>query len=128
MPAQVNVSGIFKLFINRNGKNIDAVAIATKHGLMFVFDRVTGKPIFPIEEKPFTASKMPGEKSWPTQPIPTVVPHFTRHEVTKEMLNPYLPEEEKQKWYKRIAAAKSGLYVARRFRWSKFWQYCLGSR
>ena len=97
--------------VNSNGKQIDAVAIATKNGLMFVFDRVTGKPIFPIEEKPFPASKMPGEKSWPTQPIPTLVPHFTRHEVTEEMLNPYLPEEEKQKWYKRIAAAKSGLYV-----------------
>lgn len=97
--------------VNRDGKQIDAVAIATKHGLMFVFDRVTGKPIFPIEEKPFPVSKMPGEKSWPTQPVPTVVPSFTRHEVTKEMLNPNLPEEEKQKWYKRIDAAKSGLFV-----------------
>jgi quinoprotein glucose dehydrogenase len=97
--------------VNREGKQIDAVAVATKHGFMFVFDRVTGKPIFPIEEKPFPASKMPGEKSWPTQPVPTVVPSFTRHEVTKEMLNSYLPEEERQKWYKRIDAAKSGLFV-----------------
>ncbi|MFL5808419.1 MAG: c-type cytochrome, partial [Flavisolibacter sp.] len=97
--------------VNNNGQQIDAVAVATKHGFMFVFDRVTGKPIFPIEEKPFPASNMPGEKSWPTQPVPTVVPNFTRHEVTKEMLNPYFTEEEKQKWYKRIAAAKSGLYV-----------------
>lgn len=97
--------------VNKGGQRVDAVAIATKHGFMFVFDRVTGKPIFPIEEKPFPSSKMPGEKSWPTQPIPTVVPSFTRHEVTKDMLNPYLPEEEKQKWYKRIDAAKSGLFV-----------------
>ncbi|HUP12002.1 MAG TPA: PQQ-binding-like beta-propeller repeat protein, partial [Niastella sp.] len=96
--------------VNRNGKQIDAVAVATKHGFVFVFDRVTGKPIFPIEEKPFPASKMPGEKSWPTQPIPTVVPDFTRHKVTKDMVNPYLPEEEKQKWYKRIDAARSGLF------------------
>jgi quinoprotein glucose dehydrogenase len=87
------------------------VAVATKHGFMFVFDRVTGKPVFPIEEKPFPASKMPGEKAWPTQPVPTVVPNFTRHEVTKDMLNPYLTEEEKQKWHKRIDAAKSGLFV-----------------
>jgi quinoprotein glucose dehydrogenase len=97
--------------VNRNGIPVDAVAVATKHGFMFVFNRVTGKPIFPIEEKHFPASKMPGEKSWPTQPIPTVLPAFTRHEVTKEMLNPYLPEDEKEKWIKRIAAAKSGLYV-----------------
>jgi quinoprotein glucose dehydrogenase len=102
---------------------------------MFVFDRVTGKPIFPIEEKPFPASKMPGEKSWPTQPIPTVVPSFTRHEVTKEMLNPYYTEEEKKKWYKRIDSAKSGLFVPPsdkyetimlpgRIGWCKFWKHC----
>jgi quinoprotein glucose dehydrogenase len=97
--------------VNRNGRQTDAVAVATKHGFMFVFDRVTGKPVFPIEEKPFPASKMPGEKAWPTQPVPTVVPGFTRHQVTKEMVNPYLPEEEKQKWYKRIDAAKSGLFI-----------------
>jgi quinoprotein glucose dehydrogenase len=97
--------------VNHDGQQIDAVAVATKHGFVFVFDRVTGKPIFPIEEKPFPASKMPGEKAWPTQPVPAVVPNFTRHEVTKEMLNPYLPKEEQQRWYKRIDAAKSGLFV-----------------
>jgi quinoprotein glucose dehydrogenase len=97
--------------ITRDGKQIDAVAVATKHGFMFVFDRVTGKPVFPIEERPFPASKMPGEKAWPTQPIPAVVPSFIRHAVTKEMLNPYFSEEEKQKWYKRIDSAKSGLFV-----------------
>jgi quinoprotein glucose dehydrogenase len=99
------------LTVNRGGKQIDAVAVATKHGFMFVFDRVNGKPIFPIEEKPFPASSMPGEKAWPTQPIPTAVPAFTRHEVTKDMINPYLSEEEKQKWFKRIDAARSGLFV-----------------
>lgn len=97
--------------VNRNGKDIDAVAVATKHGFMFVFDRVTGKPIFPIEEKPFPASNMPGEKAWPTQPIPSVIPSFVRHKVTKDMLNPSWSEEEKQKWYKRIDAAKSGLFI-----------------
>jgi len=97
--------------VNRNGKKIDAVAIATKHGFMFVFDRVTGVPVFPIQEKPFPPSNMPGEKAWPTQPIPTVVPSFTRHEVTKETLNPYFSEEEKKKWYKKIDSAKSGLFI-----------------
>ncbi|MEO6720486.1 MAG: PQQ-binding-like beta-propeller repeat protein, partial [Ferruginibacter sp.] len=96
--------------VNHEGKKVDAVALATKHGFMFVFDRVTGKPIFPIEEKPFPVSKMPGEKSWPTQPIPTVVPSFTRHEVTKDMINPYYSEQEKKKWSKRIDSAKSGLF------------------
>lgn len=98
------------LTVNRDGKNIDAVAVATKHGFMFVFDRVTGEPVFPIEEKPFPASEMPGEESWPTQPIPSL-PSFTRHEVTKETLNPYFPDSIKQHWYKRLDSARSGLYV-----------------
>jgi len=97
--------------VNLKGKPVDAVAVATKHGFMFVFDRVTGKPIFPIEEKPFPASTMPGEKAWPTQPVPTVIPSFTRHEVTREMVNPYYSEDEKQKWFKRIDSARSGLFV-----------------
>ena len=98
------------LTVNRDGKSIDAVAVATKHGFVFVFDRVTGEPIFPIEEKPFPASEMPGEESWPTQPIPSL-PSFTRHEVTKETLNPYFSDSIKQQWHKRLETAKSGLYV-----------------
>ena len=96
--------------VNRNGKKIDAVAVATKHGFMFVFDRVTGEPVFPIEEKPFPASEMPGEKSWPTQPISSL-PDFTRHEVTKQTLNPFFPDSIKQQWHKRLDSARSGLYV-----------------
>ncbi len=96
--------------LNHNGKNIDAVAIATKNGFVFVFDRVTGDPLFPIEEKPFPASEMPGEQAWPTQPIPSL-PDFTRHEVTKETLNPYFPDSIKQQWYKRLDSGRSGLYI-----------------
>ena len=96
--------------VNQGGKNIDAVAVATKHGFLFVFDRETGKPLFPIEEKPFPASQMPGEKAWPTQPISSL-PNFTRHEVTLETLNPFFPDSIKQQWQKRLATAKSGLYI-----------------
>ena len=53
---------------------------------------------------------MPGEESWPTQPIPSL-PSFTRHEVNKENLNPYFSDSVKQYWHKRIETAKSGLYV-----------------
>lgn len=98
------------LTVERNGKTIDAVAVATKHGFVFVFDRVTGDPVFPIEEKPFPASEMHGEVSWPTQPIPSL-PSFTRHEVTKETLNPYFSGSIKQQWYERLDSAKSGLFV-----------------
>src|SRR4030095_9564582 len=55
---------------------------------------------------------MPGEKSWSTQPIPAAIPDFTRHEVTKETLNPYFSEEIKQRWYGRLDSAKSGLFVS----------------
>src|SRR5688572_24005934 len=53
---------------------------------------------------------MPCEQSWPTQPIPSI-PTFTRHDVTKETLNPYFSDSIKQHWYKRLDSARSGLYV-----------------
>jgi quinoprotein glucose dehydrogenase len=57
--------------INVDGKRIDAVAQLTKHGYVFVFDRVTGKPVWPIHETPVETSDVPGEKAWPTQPVPS---------------------------------------------------------
>ena len=57
--------------VRHDGKLIDAVAQSTKQGFLFVFDRVTGKPLWPIEERPVPKSEMPGEQAWPTQPYPT---------------------------------------------------------
>jgi quinoprotein glucose dehydrogenase len=96
--------------IKREGKEIDVVAVATKHGYVFVFDRVTGESIYPIEEKTFPPSNMPGEEAWPTQPISSL-PSFTRHEVNKENLNPYFNDSIKQYWHKRLETARSGLFV-----------------
>src|SRR5580692_492674 len=62
--------------IRANGKTIDAVAEATKQGFLYVFDRVTGQPVWPIVERPVPKSEMPGEYAWPTQPFPTVIPPF----------------------------------------------------
>ena len=59
------------LTVKHGGKKIDAVAQGTKHGLVFVFDRVTGAPLWPIEEKPAPKSDLRGEQAWPTQPFPT---------------------------------------------------------
>ncbi|HEV8513561.1 MAG TPA: PQQ-binding-like beta-propeller repeat protein [Cyclobacteriaceae bacterium] len=70
--------------LNINGKKIDAVAQTTKHGYIFVFNRETGEPLFPIEEKPFPASDLPGEESWPTQPIPTLPEPFARQKFSAE--------------------------------------------
>ncbi len=58
------------LTVNHGGKKIDVVAQGTKHGLVFVFDRVTGAPLWPIEEKPVPPSDLRGEQAWPTQPFP----------------------------------------------------------
>ncbi len=59
------------LTVKQGGKKVDAVAQGTKHGLLFVFNRVTGTPLWPIEEKPVPQSDLRGEQAWPTQPIPT---------------------------------------------------------
>lgn len=66
--------------ITQNGKKIDAVAQITKHGFIFMFDRVTGRPIFPIDEKPVPQNALPGEDVWPTQPIPTLPQPFARQQ------------------------------------------------
>lgn len=63
--------------IQVNGRKIDAVVQLTKQGFAFVFDRVTGQPIWPITEQSVPPSDVPGEQSWPTQPIPSRPPAFT---------------------------------------------------
>ena len=68
--------------ITVDGKRIDAVVQLTKQGWAFVFDRVTGRPIWPIEERPVGRSDVPGEASWPTQPFPTRPPAFESQGVT----------------------------------------------
>jgi quinoprotein glucose dehydrogenase len=57
--------------VDQGGKKIDAVMQATKTGFIFLLDRETGEPVFPVEDKQVPASDVPGEKSWPTQPFPT---------------------------------------------------------
>jgi len=56
--------------VKRNGKTTPAVAVMTKMALVFIFDRVTGEPIFGVEERPVPQSRVPGEQTWPTQPFP----------------------------------------------------------
>jgi quinoprotein glucose dehydrogenase len=88
-PAPPNL-----LTVTRNGKKIDAVAQVTKQGFVFVFDRVTGEPLFPIEEVPMPASDVPGEEAWPTQPIPTKPAPYARQTLTEDDLSPYAPNRE----------------------------------
>jgi quinoprotein glucose dehydrogenase len=78
--------------LRREGKTVDAVAQTTKQGYLYVFDRVTGKPFFPIEERPYPASTAPGEQTSPTQPRPTVPEPYARQVLTADMLTQRTPE------------------------------------
>ena len=98
--------------VQHEGKTIDIVAVATKQGFMFVFNRVTGEPIWPIEEQPVPPSDMPGEQAWPTQPVPTVLPPFTRQIVNPEDVTTLLFSElERAEWQQRVGKARKGLYT-----------------
>jgi quinoprotein glucose dehydrogenase len=74
-----NSSAPLLLDINVSGKPIKAVALPSKLGWLYVFDRVSGQPVWPIEERPVPASDIPGEKLSPTQPFPTKPPAYARN-------------------------------------------------
>src|SRR5581483_10063149 len=85
------------LTINRNGKRIPAVAQVTKQGLLFIFDRVTGKPVYGIEERPVLSDNpFPGggDEPWPTQPFPLKPPPLARNSFTPEEIARLTPEHE----------------------------------
>ena len=78
--------------INVDGKPVKAVAISSKQAFLYVFDRVTGKPIWPIEERPVEKGDVPGEWYSPTQPFPTKPPAFDIQGVTIDNLIDFTPE------------------------------------
>jgi glucose dehydrogenase len=78
------------------GRPIKAVAVVTKQAFTYVFDRVTGKPVWPIEERPVPRGNAPGEWYAPTQPFPTKPPAFDRQGVTVDDLIDFTPELRKQ--------------------------------
>ena len=78
--------------IEVDGEPIRAVAQVTKQGFLFVFDRVTGEPVWPIEERPVPQSDLPGETASPTQPFPTKPAPFERQGFTEDELIDFTPE------------------------------------
>jgi quinoprotein glucose dehydrogenase len=78
--------------ITVDGRRIQAVVQVTKQGFAFVFDRVNGQPMWPIEERPVPQSTTPGEQTSPTQPFPTKPPAFERQGVTVDDLIDFTPE------------------------------------
>ena len=71
------------LTVTRGGTRVDAAAQITKSGFVFLFDRVSGKPLFDIRERAVPASDLRGERAWPTQPIPTRPAPFARQSITE---------------------------------------------
>ncbi len=80
--------------VTKNGQKIDAVSVLSKQGFTFVFDRVTGKPLFPIEERSFPASEIAGEQASPTQPIPLGPEPFTRQSFTTSEVNSFTADRD----------------------------------
>ena len=78
--------------VKHNGRKREAVAQVTKTGFVFLFDRLTGKPLFPVEDRPVPASDLPGEQASPTQPFPVKPAPFSRQQVTEADLTSISPE------------------------------------
>ncbi len=95
--------------IEKNGKKIDAVAQTTKHGMVWLFERETGNPIYPINEMPVdTTSELIGEKVCPTQPMPTFSKPFVRQSFSANDINPYLPDSSIAKLKKDLEGYRYG--------------------
>ena len=77
------------------GRGVPAVAVITKTGFIFVLDRLTGRPLFPIEERPVPQSNVPGEATWPTQPFPVKPPALARQSMTRAEVSRVTPEAER---------------------------------
>lgn len=91
LPAPPNL-----VMVTHRGKKIAAVAQITKQGFVFLFDRVSGKPLFPIVEKKVNGSKINGEKAWLTQPYPLIPRPYARlsSEIQNNDINPYAENKD----------------------------------
>jgi len=108
-----NVSAPQLVSVQHDGHRVDAVAHAGKTGFLYVFDRVTGEPLWPIEERAVPKSDVPGEQAWPTQPFPTKPPPFARQTFTVDDVNPWLlSPDEQTRMRERVAKARNeGIYT-----------------
>ena len=97
--------------IKQHGKLIDVVAQVTKQGYIFVFDRVTGKPIFPINEVAAPKSMLAGEQSWATQPVPTKPAPIARQafQLTEKDISPYA--ENREELVAQLKTYQTGLFA-----------------
>jgi quinoprotein glucose dehydrogenase len=107
-----NATAPMLLTVSHNGEKVDAVAQVGKQGFVWVFDRETGRPLWPIEERVVPRSDMPGEATWPTQPFPSKPPPFARQSFTVKDLSPFMEPQEREQLRKEMEAASNhGLFT-----------------
>jgi len=95
--------------IEKDGKKIDAVAQTSKHGMVWLFERESGNPVYPINEMQVdTNTELAGEKVWPSQPIPTFIKPFVRQSFSANDINPYLPDSSIAKLKKDLEGYRYG--------------------
>jgi quinoprotein glucose dehydrogenase len=100
------------LTIQQNGRPVQVVAQGSKQGFLYVFERKTGRPVFPIEEKPVPKSDIPGEHASPTQPIPTRLKPFARQSFTEKDVNPFVPKDEQEAIKEKLRGYRNeGIYT-----------------
>jgi membrane-bound PQQ-dependent dehydrogenase (glucose/quinate/shikimate family) len=90
LPAQPAL-----ITLRRERREIPAVAQVTKMGFLFILDRLTGKPLFPVEERPVPQSDVPGEATWPTQPFPLKPPPLSRQSFSASEITSVTPESHR---------------------------------
>ena len=107
-----NATSPMLLTVRHKGKMVDVVAQAGKEGFVWVFNRETGEPLWPIEERAVPRSDMPGEVTWPTQPFPLKPPPFARQSFTAKDLSPFIEPEEREQLRKEMESARNqGLFT-----------------
>lgn len=128
LPAQPAL-----ITIKQGGRGVDAVAQVSKMGMVFLFERETGKPLFPIEERPAPPSDVPGEELWPTQPFPVKPPPLSRQAFTEDQITDISPEAHaavKEIWNRSRAGriytppSTQGTIVHPGFRGGMLWGGC----
>src|SRR5712692_463693 len=102
-----NATAPMLLTVRHNGGMVDVVAQAGKEGFVWVFNRETGEPLWPIEERAVPRSDMPGEVTWPTQPFPLKPPPFARQSFTVKDLSPFMEPEEREQLRKEMEGARN---------------------
>lgn len=107
-----NATAPMLLSVRHDGNVIDAVAQPSKTGFLWVFNRVTGKPLWPVKERAVPSSDVPGEQTWPTQPFPVKPAPFARQQFSEKDLSHYMDAVERARFRKELEHARNeGLFT-----------------